>query len=156
MMRKLKLLLLTIISLLSLDSFSAGRVETEEIILEGIVSDADNELAIGAEIVLKNTASGTEYQTVSGLDGSYSVKLRETGTYTINVEYTGFQPIRATITFTENDFAQIITRIFVLEYDSELLSAVHVVSSTNGTDAGARRLERGSSNVLNGIAAKQM
>lgn len=156
MMRKLKLLLLTIISLLSLDSFSAGRVETEEIILEGIVSDADNELAIGAEIVLKNTASGTEYQTVSGLDGSYSVKLRETGTYTINVEYTGFQPIRETITFSENDFSQIITKNFILEYDSELLSTVHIVSSTKGTDAGARRLERGSSNVLNVISAKQI
>lgn len=156
MMRKLKLLLLTIISLLSLDSFSAGRIETEEIILEGIVSDADNELAIGAEIVLKNTASGTEYQTVSGLDGSYSVKLRETGTYTINVEYTGFQPIRETITFSENDFSQIITKNFILEYDSELLSTVHIVSSTKGTDAGARRLERGSSNVLNVISAKQI
>src|SRR5690554_190898 len=156
MMRKLKLLLLTIISLLSLNSFSAGRIETEEIVLEGIVSDADNELAIGAEIVLKNTASGTEYQTVSGLDGSYSVKLRETGTYTINVEYTGFQPIRETITFSENDFSQIITKNFILEYNSELLSTVHIVSSTKGTDAGARRLERESSNVLNVISAKQI
>lgn len=156
MMRKLKLLLLTIISLLSLDSFSAGRVETEEIILEGIVSDADNELAIGAEIVLRNSTSGREYQTVSGLDGSYSVKLGETGTYTINVEYTGFQPIRETITFSENDFSQIITKNFILEYNSELLSTVHIVSSTKGTDAGARRLERESSNVLNVISAKQI
>lgn len=156
MMRKLKLLLLTIISLLSLNIFAIEHFQTSEIILEGIVSDADNELAIGAEIVLKNTASGTEYQTVSGLDGSYSVKLGETGTYTINVEYTGFQPIRETITFSENDFSQIITKNFILEYDSELLSTVHIVSSTKGTDAGARRLERESSNVLNVISAKQI
>src|SRR5690554_2284904 len=92
MMRKLKLLLLTIISLLSLNIFAIEHFQTSEIILEGIVSDADNELAIGAEIVLRNSTSGREYQTVSGLDGSYSVKLGETGTYTINVEYTGFQP----------------------------------------------------------------
>src|SRR5690606_41291606 len=110
MMRKLKLLLLTIISLLSLNIFAIEHFQTSEIILEGIVSDADNELAIGAEIVLKNTASGTEYQTVSGLDGSYSVKLIETDTYTINVVYTGFQPIVKIITFSKIAYTQLITK----------------------------------------------
>lgn len=155
-MSKLRFFLLITFSFLSFNAFASEPFQTGEITLEGIVSDADNELAIGAEIVLTNTKSGAKYQTVSGLDGSYSIKLKETGNYTVNVEYIGFQPIQETITFSENNFSQVIIKNFILAYDSEMLDTVLIVSSTKGTDAGARRLERESSNVLNVISAKQI
>jgi len=155
-MSALRFLFVIIISFLSFNVFATGHFNSEEIVLEGVISDADNDLAIGAEIVLENTTSGTVYQTISGLDGSYSFKIKEAGSYTINIEYIGFQPIYETITFSENDFSQVIVKNFILAYDSEMLDTVLIVSSTKGTDAGARRLERESSNVLNVISAKQI
>lgn len=156
MMFRLKLLLLVFVGFLSFDAFSLTPLQTDEVTLQGVVSDADNELAIGAEITLKNMSSGTEYQVATGLDGSYTIKIKEIGTYTIDVYYSGFQPISEELTFTNEDFSKTITKNFVLEYSSELLSTVLIVSSTKGTDAGARRLERESSNVLNIISAKQI
>src|SRR5690554_5779683 len=156
MMFRLKLLLIIVVCFFSADAFSSVQLNTNEITIQGVVSDSDNELAIGAEITFKNRISGVDYQVATGLDGSYNLKIEEEGTYTINVYYTGFEPIHEELTFTSDDFSKTITKNFVLEYSSELLSTVLIVSSTKGTDAGARRLERESSNVLNIISAKQI
>lgn len=155
-MLKLKNLLL-LLNFLSIGVFaSTSSFQDRNIFIQGIVQDTNQEMSIGANVSLKHTTSAKTVQTIVGLDGSYSLKVQEAGLYEIVVSYIGYQTITESITLSEDDFSKTIKKDFTLEYDSEQIESIHIVSSLSGTDVGARKLERESSNILNIISAKQI
>lgn len=121
----------------------------------GSVYDADSgEQLIGAAVQLQSTGSAQMYQTMSGLDGSFSINNIAAGTYTITIHYLGYQEMKKNVSFDTE--SQVIRMDFSLEADNELLSEVVVLADNQGTDAQARKMEKESPSVINIISAKQI
>lgn len=59
--------------------------------LSGTVTDTSGAVAAGANIVVKNTASGEVRKTVTNRDGFFSLSTVPAGTYQVTVEMSGFQ-----------------------------------------------------------------
>src|SRR5690606_26818820 len=65
--------------------------------ISGIVTDSSGEILIGASIVIKNEATGFSTGTVTGLNGTYSIRQLPLGTdYTITCSFVGFKSQRLT------------------------------------------------------------
>lgn len=60
----------------------------------GRVTDASNEPIIGATIQAVHVPSGSQYGTVTNVDGRYSIQgMRTGGPYTVTISYIGYQTI---------------------------------------------------------------
>lgn len=65
--------------------------------VSGIVTDADGQIMIGATIVIKNEATGFSTGTVTGLNGTYSIRQLPLGSdYTITCSFVGYKAQRLT------------------------------------------------------------
>lgn len=65
--------------------------------VSGIVIDADGQIMIGATIVIKNEATGFSTGTVTGLNGTYSIRQLPLGSdYTITCSFVGYKAQRLT------------------------------------------------------------
>jgi len=94
-MKKLQLFksigLLLIMTLLS-TVISAQGVTTASI--NGTVTDTDGQPLIGATVIAIHVPSGSQYGTVTRIDGGYTLPaMRVGGPYTITTSYTGFQDV---------------------------------------------------------------
>ena len=126
--------------------FSASYAQT----IKGTVLDArSGEPLVGAIVRI----TGTESKTVVKLDGSFSFKNVQPGTYQLTAEYVGFQ--------TETIEKFILSSNGVkdlkigLRESSTKLSDVTVVGATNKeSDNYARRIERTAEPVMNVMSAK--
>jgi hypothetical protein len=59
--------------------------------IAGTVSDAQGGVLPGATVIAVHTDTGTNYETVTGADGRYSILNVRVGTYTISVNMSGFK-----------------------------------------------------------------
>ncbi|MGZ4733125.1 MAG: carboxypeptidase-like regulatory domain-containing protein [Terriglobales bacterium] len=72
--------------------FSASMVaQTFRGTILGTVTDASGAVISGANVMVKNAATGLERSTQTSVDGSYSVPELPIGTYTVTVTQSGFQ-----------------------------------------------------------------
>jgi hypothetical protein len=61
--------------------------------LSGTVVDASGAVIPGADVVVKNNGTGTEYRTVSDGTGHYTITAITSGTYTVTVSLMGFKSV---------------------------------------------------------------
>jgi hypothetical protein len=61
--------------------------------LTGVVADASGGVVPGADISVKNDATGTTFSAVSGVDGAFTIPAMPTGTYTVTVSLQGFKTV---------------------------------------------------------------
>lgn len=66
--------------------------------IKGQISTSDGELAVGVNIILKNS----KYGTMSNEDGVYEFNRIKPNTYTLQVSLTGYETLEKEITVTEN------------------------------------------------------
>jgi hypothetical protein len=59
--------------------------------LSGVVVDAAGGVVPGATVIVKNNASGLQFETVSNTDGLFSVPALAAGSYSVTVSLTGFK-----------------------------------------------------------------
>jgi hypothetical protein len=59
--------------------------------LSGTVVDTTGALLPGADVVVKNVATGSEYRAVSGRNGAFSIPALHAGTYSVTVSLSGFK-----------------------------------------------------------------
>jgi len=59
--------------------------------LSGVVVDAAGGVVPGATVIVKNTASGVQFETVTNTDGLFSVPALPAGSYSVTVSLSGFK-----------------------------------------------------------------
>jgi Carboxypeptidase regulatory-like domain/TonB-dependent Receptor Plug Domain len=59
--------------------------------LSGVVVDAAGGVVPGATVIVKNTGSGVQFETVTNTDGLFSVPALPAGSYSVTVSLTGFK-----------------------------------------------------------------
>ena len=114
--------------------------------IKGKVKDSKTgEEIIGAYIVIKEDPS---QGTVTGLDGSFNLSV-DKPTFTIVCSYMGYKSYEMKISKSINEI------VIPLSSDNIMLSDISVVSKNSGrTEAGARSIEKNSTNVVNVMSAK--
>ena len=90
-MRKVCLSLLPALLLAALTASPAFAQGTASSSITGVVVDTDGGFVPGATVHVKNDATATEYNTVSGANGSFTVPAVNVGTYTVTVALQGFK-----------------------------------------------------------------
>ncbi len=89
-MKKQILSLLTmIVLLLAAVSISVAQGTTSRIV--GTVQDSSGAAVAGANVKLKNVATGTDLASTTNEDGAFTFDLIQAGTYTVIIEKTGFK-----------------------------------------------------------------
>src|SRR5438876_8625100 len=90
---KSRFVLLTIVAGLLLGLSSAAPLRAQSIYgtITGTVSDQSGAVAPGAEVLLKNAATGEVRKTTTNSDGYFSYSSVPAGTYSLSVKVTGFQ-----------------------------------------------------------------
>ena len=130
-----------IAGLLLLASTNMGAMQ-----LKGKVKDSKTgEEIIGAYIVIKEDPS---QGTVTGLDGSFNLST-EKPTFTIVCSYMGYKTYEMKISKSTGEI------VIPLSSDNIMLNDISVVSKNSGrSEAGARSIEKNSTNVVNVMSAK--
>jgi outer membrane receptor protein involved in Fe transport len=141
----LKLLL----AILSLASFTSAFSAT----IKGVVKDGKNsEELTGATIYLKENA---QINTSAGLDGGYTLKNVQPGTYTLVVQFFNYKTQEKSITVAAA--TDVIVQNFSLEPDSLMLQQVQIVGGYDKeSDIYARNLEKNNDYILNILSAKTL
>jgi hypothetical protein len=118
--------------------------------IKGTVVDArSGEPLVGANVSIK----GTSLKSMVKLDGSYSIKNVNPGTYDLTVAYIGFQTETVEkISISKSGVKEINIRLH--ELASQLTSVTVVGGSSKESDNYARRLERTAEPVMNVMSAK--
>ena len=86
----IKLLFAALVLLLATGSptFAQGGATST---LTGMVIDSSGGVVPGADVVVKNDATGTIFTAVSGSDGGFTIPAMPPGTYTVTVTLPGLQ-----------------------------------------------------------------
>ncbi len=121
--------------------------------ITGRILDANTkETLVGANVYIK---TNTQYNDISGLDGSFSIKNVPTGQYTLVVSYISY--IGQEKAITVNSPNEVIKLEFQLKQNVVELNQVVVTSKYDReTSNYARNTEKVSSNVLNAISANSI
>ena len=115
--------------------------------IKGKVTDqATNEQLIGATVSIK----GTQFGTVTNLDGTYFIKNLAAGNYVLVCAYVGFTTQEINIVVAENNLEQ----NFSLTEKTHLLNEIKVSANDKESDNAARKAEQVADNVMNVVSSK--
>lgn len=122
--------------------------------ISGTISDSTNgELLIGAHVTLTNDATERRLSTVTGMDGRFTIRDLNVGSYTIQISYVGYIATTSKIDIETNT---VLDLEFTLEPDEQILSEIVVFGDQRGSDSHARSLERRAVNVTNIVSSRQI
>jgi len=82
-------LICSVITLAALSLVSFGQGLTAP--LSGVVTDPNGEVVAGADVTVRNNATGAEYKAVTGGNGAFTVPALGAGVYTVMVSAAGFK-----------------------------------------------------------------
>jgi len=118
-------------------------------VIKGKISDRNSgEVLVGSTILIKELKIGT----VSGLDGSFTIKNVPEGSYTLVCSFLSYQTVEKKISSKDNS---VLAVDFSLTEKSSELNEVNIVSKFNkNTEVAARNTERLSDQVINVVSAK--
>ncbi len=121
--------------------------------LKGIIVEKGSKEPLTGATVVINGEGNKKYYSVTGLDGSYSIRDIESGTYFLEVDYVSYDKIRRQIDIKGSE--KVIVQNFVLSFSAESLKTINVVGFRDITsDESARADERNADNVRNIVSAK--
>lgn len=101
--------------------------------MNGRITDENGESLIGATVIVAHTPSGTEYGSISDLDGYFRIpNMRVGGPYTVTVAYVGFE------TYTKENLSMTLGQSFKLSVtlmeSTQTLGEVIVTASSGLID----------------------
>lgn len=137
-----RILLLTGVILIAVMSLFAenGRVT-------GRIVDADGQPVPGANVIVKGTSTGT----ITDANGFYNLPSLESGSYTIEIRYIGYETIAQEVNVTENKTTQ---TNFVLEPGLSIEGIV--VNGRLQGQSKALNTQKNAKNIQNIISAEQI
>ena len=110
-------------------SWGQGSTSSE---MRGIVTDANGEPLIGANVVATHVPSGTVYGTATNIDGNYQLPgMRVGGPYHVTASYTGYSGVN--LENVELRLGETFRRDFRLDEANVQLDAVMVVAAAGVT-----------------------
>lgn len=116
-------------ALLLLGSFSgAAFAQTSLSRIRGTVMDSSGAVVPGADVVVKDNATGTEYKTKSGDDGSFTVPALPVSMYTVTASFAGFKQT------VVSDVKTIVAETVNVEVKLEAGAASESVTVTGGAE----------------------
>ena len=118
--------------------------------LKGRLLEAESgEPALGVVVML----DGTNFQDISGLDGTFTIRNLKKGTYKLTIRHISYAIIQKEFSIGEDEIVQLD---MALEAAAELrLKEVSVVGKRDGAaDQTARAMERNASQVMNIVSGK--
>ena len=125
----MKYLVLALMLCISLTAWGQGTTSSE---MRGIVTDADGNPLIGANVVAVHLPSGTTFGTATDLGGNYQLPgMRVGGPYYVTVSYTGYSPL--TLENIELRLGETYRRDYRLEEANIELETVMVVAASGVT-----------------------
>ncbi|MEL6943477.1 MAG: carboxypeptidase-like regulatory domain-containing protein, partial [Bacteroidota bacterium] len=99
--------------------------------ISGKIVNESAEGLIGASVAIRNTSTGFYTGTATGVDGTYSVReLPLGGPYTVEITYTGYQPVKQT--GINLDLGDQLTFDFTLVEGTELETVVVTADNLKG------------------------
>ena len=132
-----------VISVCSLMGYGQGSLTSS---LSGAVTDPTGAVVAGANITVKNNATGQEFQTISASNGTYTVPALGAGIYTVTVSAAGFK--QALVKDIKIDAAIPATANVVLE--------VGATSDTVVIQGGGEVLQTQSASISTTITGRQI
>ena len=88
-----KVLIFSLVMLMTSSlAFAQGGATTTS--LSGRVADSSGAVIPGADVTVKNNATGASHQAVTGSDGTFTVPALNAGTYTVTVALMGFKTVQ--------------------------------------------------------------
>jgi hypothetical protein len=106
--------------------------------MRGVITDANGEALIGANILAVHTPSGTTYGAATDIEGNYRINnMRVGGPYKLTISYTGFAEQIVEGLFLR--LGETFKRDYVLEESGVELDVIQVVAraGTAGSNAGS-------------------
>src|SRR5262249_541549 len=114
--------------------------------LSGLVSDPNGAVLSGAAVVVKNNATGAEFNVITASNGTYTVPALGPGLYTVTIEARGFK--KAVIQDVNIDAGVPATANVTLEVGAPTESVV--------VQGGGEVLQTQSANVSTTLSTKQV
>jgi hypothetical protein len=142
--RKLLLGLSVAVLLSAFAGLAYGQAPTST--LTGVVVDATGAVIPGAEIAVKNNATGTEFKAVSADNGTWSIPALDPGMYTVTISMTGFK--QAVVSNVKLDTGVPATVRATLEVGS--------TSETVLVEAGGEIVQSQTANITTTISVNQI
>lgn len=116
-----------VFTILVLNIVSFGQSETGRASMEGVVTDQNGAIVLGASIVIKNTETGLERTLVTNSNGRFVSSTLPVGRYTITVKADGFAERTTAITLTVGETGTI-------EIMLSTVGAEEIVTVTGGQE----------------------
>jgi len=145
-MKKNSIRLLTILLLLPLISLCGYAQGGSTSSLTGVVVDTSGGVIQGAEVKVKNNATGAEYTSITAENGTFSIPALNPGTYTATVSMTNFKQ-------------SIVKDIQVIASVPSTIRITLQVGGTNETvvvEAGAELVQSQSANITTTLTLRQV
>jgi len=121
-----------VISLVFVFVFAVDGFSQQKFTLSGYVKDASNgEALMGATIYAKEIQKGT----ISNTYGFYSLTV-DKGTYTVEINFVGYETFRKTIEFTKNQTLNIEMHPIAIQMADAVISASRSDENVSGTNMG--------------------
>lgn len=106
--------------------------------LSGVVTDENGQSMIGATVTALHNPSGTKYNTVSNVDGRYTIQgMRPGGPYTVTISYIGYETAECTNVMLQ--LGNTYKLDCPMRYGAQNLNEVVVTAQGKRQEAGASR-----------------
>src|SRR6476659_6890697 len=142
---RIKFLLIAMAALVAFAVPTAGQVTGGAV--TGTILDPNGGAVVGATVVLKDKARGTEHTAETTSSGSYSFPNVPTGTYTVSVTASGFSEASGEVvvslnqTATANVTLSVASATAIVNVTSETESIVQTDTSQMGTSFKERQFQ---------------
>lgn len=118
--------------------------------ISGKITDkANNEELIGANVLVIGTTTGSS----SDIDGNYSIKNIEPGSYTLKISYVSYQSmVIENVKVNSNEITSL--NISLAPASAELEEVVVTAEALKNTEANVLKIQKNSSNIMDGVSAE--
>ncbi len=118
--------------------------------ISGKITDkSNNEELIGANILVVGTTTGSS----TDIDGNYSIKNLDPGTYSLKISYVSYQNMVIEKVAVKSDEVTTLN-ISLAPASTELQEVVVTAEALKNTEANVLKIQKNSSNIMDGVSAE--
>lgn len=145
----LRIILIVLLFLYSLIYCGIAYAQGKVSIIGKVTDKSNNEELIGANVLVVGTTSGSS----TDIDGNYSIKNLNPGSYSLKISYVSYQSM--VIEKVEVKSGEVTTlNISLTPASTELEEVVVTAEALKNTEANVLKIQKNSSNIMDGVSAE--